>query len=64
MMAICVKNKAKEVVGETKSSILENKKIQWWDEQIQRLIASKKKQCKLWQKSRKIEQRIKICVKQ
>nr|GFC92957.1 retrovirus-related Pol polyprotein LINE-1 [Tanacetum cinerariifolium] len=54
-MATCVKSIAKEIVGETKSSLPENKETWWWDEEIQRVVASKKKQFKLWQKSRKRE---------
>ena len=54
-MATCVKNIAKEVVGETKSRIPEHKQTWWWDEEIQRVVACKKKQFKVWQKSRKRE---------
>lgn len=40
-MAICVQNTAKEVIGETKSSVPENKET-WRDEEIQRVEANKK----------------------
>jgi len=53
-MATCDKNIAKEVVGETKNIMPENKEM-WWDEEIQRVVASKEEQFKLWQKSRKRE---------
>ncbi|KAL4107958.1 hypothetical protein QTP88_018227 [Uroleucon formosanum] len=35
-----------------KSRIPENKETWWWNEEIQRVVASKKKQFKLWQKSK------------
>jgi hypothetical protein len=53
-MATCVKNIAKEVVGDTKRSMLENKETCWWDE-IQRVVASKINKFKLWQKIRERE---------
>jgi len=57
-MATYVKNTTEEVVGETKSSMTE-KRTRWWDEEIQRMVAMKRKKFKLRQKSREREQRIK-----
>jgi len=69
-MATRVKNIAKEIVGETKSSMTENKEVWWWDEEIQRVKQFKLlniylfivfngqypfTKYKLWQKSRKRE---------
>jgi len=46
-MATCVKNIAKEVVGETKSSFPKNKGTWWWDGKTQRVKASNNKQFKV-----------------
>jgi hypothetical protein len=46
IMARCVKNIAKEVVGETKINRPENKERWWWDKEIQRVVANKKKKFK------------------
>lgn len=51
-MVICVKNTAKEAIGETKSSMPVNEET-WGDEKIQITIAREKKDFILWQKSSK-----------
>lgn len=56
-MTTCVKNSAKEVIDETKRSIQNNKKrscIVGYEE-IQKLVGSKIKQFKIWQKNRNKE---------
>jgi len=37
-IATCVKNIAKEVVGETRSSLSGNKKTWWWDVEIHTVV--------------------------
>lgn len=45
------KNTAKEIVGESKSCMPENKETWRRDKEAQRIIVSKKKQFKVWQKN-------------
>lgn len=50
-IAICIKNTAKEIFRENRSSIPESKEMWWWDVEVQRIIVNKKKKIKVWYKS-------------
>jgi len=43
-MATYVKDKAIEILGESRSGISENKETWWWNEENQMIIGKKKKQ--------------------
>ncbi|XP_050521945.1 uncharacterized protein LOC126894749 [Daktulosphaira vitifoliae] len=49
--ASCVKNISKEIVGDSRSRMPGN--IENWDEDVPEIIESKKKQFKVWQKSKR-----------
>ena len=52
MATKCIKNIAKEVLGESKGIRILGKKIWWWNEQVQAAIKLKRVNYKIWQKAR------------
>jgi len=46
---------AKEVLGESRGKIPEDKHTWWWERKVQTIISKKESQYKVWQKSRRKE---------
>ena len=52
MATKCIKNVAKEVLGESKGIRLLEKETWWWNEEVQAVIKLKRINCKIWQDAR------------